>query len=388
MDNTDDYTDLIIRYLMGTTSRQERLLLKRWIMTSQENKAFFISFRDVWLSTGQIDPGILSIDLTGKTVSTVKVPVYKHFIRRTSLVAAILAVVILTGSFVFLYLYNRQSYLQSGRLINIEVTMGSKAITTLPDGSRVWLNAGSRLSYRDNFGKQNRDVYLTGEAYFDVFHNPSKPFVVKAGNLSIKALGTAFNVKAYPDDPAIITTLVRGKVIIVGKDKHRKDFEISMKPRESVSCYVNKGVSGNKNRFIKSSNTGTNEDVSAGDSQSATIKAVNIDTSREEHVNTALFTSWKDAGWQIERRPLVSLVNDLERRYNIHIKILSEDIGCYRFTGTLQNETIEQLLMILNNAIPLKYTIDKDVVYISGDADRIQEFKKKSATMLKKTNTN
>ena len=90
------------------------------------------------------------------------------------------------------------------------------------------------------FGKQTRIVRLTGEAFFDVKTDSTKPFIVKAGKLAIKAYGTAFNVKAYPEENAITTTLVRGKVAIAGKDKEDKDFIVKMKPNDKIAFFNDK----------------------------------------------------------------------------------------------------------------------------------------------------
>ena len=92
---------------------------------------------------------------------------------------------------------------------------GKRSLLTLPDGTRVWLNADTRLEYPDDFsGRAMREVFLEGEAFFDVVENKHQPFIVRTSSLSVKVLGTAFNVKSYDSDETIETTLVRGKVSI------------------------------------------------------------------------------------------------------------------------------------------------------------------------------
>ena len=100
-----------------------------------------------------------------------------------------------------------------------------------------------------------------------------------------------------------------------------------------------------------------------------------INAIKEAEIKTELYTSWKDDRWVIEKRDIESLVNDFERRYNIKIQIESDDIMKYHFTGTLQNETIEQVLVILRHTIPLKYKIDKGLITISEDERLMKEFK-------------
>src|SRR5690606_37889089 len=90
----------------------------------------------------------------------------------------------------------------------------------LADGTKVWLNAASRISYGKNFGNGAlRDVYLDGEAFFDVAHDPDKPFIVHTSSIQIKVLGTSFNVRSYAEDNTIETTLVQGKVRIEHPDQ-------------------------------------------------------------------------------------------------------------------------------------------------------------------------
>ena len=107
----------------------------------------------------------------------------------------------LLGIFLGLRKYNNASEL-SAQKINSEVSTryGSKTNLVLPDGTKVWLNAGSKLNYDKNYGNAIREVSLTGEAYFDVVKNPEKPFIIHASKIDIKVLGTAFNVKSYPGE--------------------------------------------------------------------------------------------------------------------------------------------------------------------------------------------
>ena len=102
----------------------------------------------------------------------------------------------------------------SGQKNNSEISTknGSKTNVILPDGSQVWLNAGSKLSYDKNYGNTIREINLTGEAFFDVVHNVEKPFIIHTSKMDIKVLGTRFNVKSYPTDKTTEATLIRGSI--------------------------------------------------------------------------------------------------------------------------------------------------------------------------------
>ncbi|HEY2350160.1 MAG TPA: FecR family protein, partial [Puia sp.] len=109
---------------------------------------------------------------------------------------------------------------------------GSKSNILLPDGSSVWLNAGSRLTYDSLYGTSVREVSLSGEAYFDVVKNPKKPFIIHTGKINIRVLGTVFNVKSYPEDRTIETSLIRGSIEVSFPSQPSK--KIILKPNQKL----------------------------------------------------------------------------------------------------------------------------------------------------------
>jgi transmembrane sensor len=376
-----DIDDLIIRYISGNTTSSENTILQDWINESKDNQSSFNAIRNIWLATAQTAdvvsalniytavpnnaPNDLETDDDNEQDDTAieKPNVFIQILK----VAAVVLITLTIGALGNQYWNNKNQVLLSDRNMNIETTLGSRAVTTLPDGSKVWLNAGSRLDYNLEFGRKSRIVKLTGEAFFDVKTDSSKPFIVKAGKLAIKAYGTAFNVKAYPEENAITTTLVRGKVVIAGKDNADKDFVINMKPNDKIAFFNDKTQNLNALNKINLLNSKVQ--------RSTPIILTDINAIKEAEIKTELYTSWKDDRWVIEKRDIEGLVNDFERRYNIKIQLESDDIKKYHFTGTLQNETIEQVLVILRHTIPLKYKIDKGLITISEDERLMKEFK-------------
>ncbi|MEP7319184.1 MAG: FecR domain-containing protein, partial [Panacibacter sp.] len=118
-------------------------------------------------------------------------------------------------------------------LQNLVTENGSRTRTILPDGSNVWLNAGSHISFSENFTGSTREVTLDGEAYFDVVKQPQRPFIVHVSGYDIRVLGTAFNVKSYPDDKTIETTLLRG-LVQVTKHGIEKQQPVFLHPNEKL----------------------------------------------------------------------------------------------------------------------------------------------------------
>jgi transmembrane sensor len=136
--------------------------------------------------------------------------------------------------------------------LEVIAPMGSRTVVQLSDGSVVHLNYGSRIKYPQYFSGNTRNVVLTGEGFFKVAHNPEKPFIVKAGNLNIKAVGTTFNVLAYPDDNVIETTLVNGKVILEQINKYEKSITIgTMNPGQHVEFNAQSGAISSTNGKVE-----------------------------------------------------------------------------------------------------------------------------------------
>lgn len=373
--NNEKIDDLIIRYLTGECSPEEEKELLAWSTLSDENANYFQQIKYVWLSSVQLEdekasradfsPDVNDLDFfkasrkKGLFVPTIN-------LIRIAKYAAVFIFIFLLGWAGSLFLSKSGSDSSNAMVNSFEIPIGSKGRVVLPDGTKVWLNAGSKLSYNENYNLASREVKLIGEAYFDVKTNPSKPFTVKAGKLAIKALGTSFNVKAYPEDPDITTTLIKGSVIIEGKDAQNKNFKINLRPNQSVSF-----VKNNKDELLASENQGSTADNRLLSNE----KRIEGKPLINNRIKVELYTSWKDENWVIEKQPLGELVKDLERRYNISIEFTSETLKKYRFSGIIQNETIEQLMDIMHKAMPVKYSIERGRVILSEDRTLMTKLK-------------
>lgn len=364
-----DKEDLIIRFLTGETTTLESKHLSEWLAESSENLSYFNSIRNIWLASSQISPLTLEANSqNGENRELNSKGVQRNVLNLTLKVAAIILLAVISG--VVLYNQLSESNKLSPATVAFEATLGSRAVATLPDGTKVWLNSGSKLVYDESYNAESREVKLTGEAYFNVVTNPSKPFVVKTGKINIKALGTKFNVKAYPDDASIVTTLEKGKVVIEGKDSQDREFMVEMKPKETVTYYK------------KEDNIGTIKKKNSADTKieeklpEAIVNDISAAVTKTEQVKTELFTSWKDNRWVIEKQKLGDLARDLERRYNIKIHFASDSIKKFHFSGSIENETIEQVMVIMRHTIPLKYKIEKGIINIEQDNNLLMKFYK------------
>jgi len=199
---------------------------------------------------------------------------------------------------------------------------GSKTKLDLPDGSTVWLNDGSKLRFPQQFNEKTRTVYLTGEAYFNIQHNPKKPFLVKTPEINIRVLGTKFNVMAYPDESNVETTVETGKVLIERITEQGKSI-VELGPDQ---------------RSVFNKNTG----------ETYTNK-----------VHTDEYTSWKDGKLILRNDPLDKAVKKIERWYNVDIELIDPELAEYTYSATIIDESITTLLDYFKMVTPIDYTLLK-----------------------------
>lgn len=205
---------------------------------------------------------------------------------------------------------------------------GQIVLTVLPDGTKVWLNAQSRLLYPSRFGN-TREVTLEGEAYFDVVEDKARPFIVHADDITIRVLGTAFNIKSYPDDRAISTTLVRGKVVIETQD-NPKAPPIELKPNQQAV-------------FSHASND---------------IELHQVDANR--------YASWTNGSLIFEDDQVYDVLKTLERWYGVHIRVPEpSNLEC-RLTAKIDKETLSETMELLQALTGMRYTVTDNEVIIQG----------------------
>ena len=366
-------------FLAGELSASEVESLHQWVATSDENRRYFEEMKTIWQATGSIDtsvtyhPGqawqkvagkqpVRSYAYRQKASMNLIPPKTIRIITRTLQVAAAVAVIFLGGALAsYLMLkpgIDRAENLTTlaGSEYKVVVPRGAKSTIVLPDGSIVVLNAASKITYAADFGFSSREISLEGEAYFDVKTNPDKPFTVHTSDIDIQAFGTAFNIKAYPEDPTIVTTLERGELKVNSRNDNTLD--VTLKPKQNVVFY--------KTGTIAPKQETTTNIIEPSPVSKDEVPVVTV----TEDVNIGLYTSWKDTEWLIESQTFGDLASSLERRYNIRMIFGSNELKNYKFSGTIRNETIEQVLNVLTITAPIKYSIEQGVVRLQIDPKR------------------
>lgn len=234
----------------------------------------------------------------------------------------------------------------------ISTKYGTKTSMLLPDGTEVHLNAGSKLTYDKNYGSKLREVNLTGEAYFDVVKNPQKPFVIHTNTINIRVLGTAFNVRCYPDEKITETSLIRGSLEVSLKNGGEK---IILKPNEKIRV--------NNNMLVKQGNEMIDKKEFAVQPKK-TIELGHVSLLPQD--NSVIETSWVNNRLVFRSESFESVAQKMEKWYGVEITFHNESLKNKKLTGIFENETIYQALDALKYTTAFKYKVSNDQIILSN----------------------
>lgn len=235
----------------------------------------------------------------------------------------------------------------------ISTRYGSRTDIVLPDGTKVWLNAGSKLTYDKTFGESVRNVKLTGEAYFDVVHNADKPFVIYTSAMDIKVLGTEFNVKSYPDERTTEASLIRGSIEVTLRDKRAE--KITMKPNEKL-------VVSNEDQEAAPTNLSPAKKAPKKETPIFSLghlKYFSLDS-------TILETSWVKNRLIFEDESFEEVATKMKRWYSVDFEFGDAGVRQLRFTGNIKNESVEEALKAMQitavNSFSFRISSDKHIL--------------------------
>jgi ferric-dicitrate binding protein FerR (iron transport regulator) len=225
---------------------------------------------------------------------------------------------------------------------------GSRMHLALPDGSKVWVNAGSRIDYGKNFGVTYREVELTGEAFFDVAPDANKPFIVHTKGLDIRVLGTSFNVKSYPSDKTTEATLIRGSIEV--SIHSRPKNKIILRPNEKL-------VVSDDDSLLRTPSPRRHE------IKPESLLVISKPTV-ERKTGAIIETSWVDNKLIFQEEEFNNLARQMERWYGVSIRFDNPKLEKLQFTGIFEKETIQQALEALRLAEKFNYTLEGSEITI------------------------
>jgi ferric-dicitrate binding protein FerR (iron transport regulator) len=302
--------DILYRFFDGTATIEEEESVRNWIESSDDNYADFLRERKIY------DALLLS---TPSKIS--KQSFHQHITPWiVSTVASIALLVIATGLFFYTESLKSQQY------NTIIVPPGQRINVLLSDNTNVWLNANTTFRYPSKFARKNREVFLDGEAWFDVSKNKKKPFIVKTEQGEVRVTGTTFNLEAYSEYKNFVTSLFEGSV-----DIYQNNAKLAtLKPNQ-------KGMLQNDRYFIST-----------------------IDNT-DEYL-------WRDGLIAFNNMKLEDILFELEKYFDIQIEVNTKKLPQHRYTGKFrQADGVDYALRVLQKSIHFSYNRDdeKQIIYIN-----------------------
>ncbi len=359
------YNNLIVSYFSSKLNEEEKATLMKWLHEDKAHKRYFDECHELWLA-GQLDWAEINFNAHDgfsrfkKKIEDIEEEneepggLYRQFSLSFLKIAAIAVIAFVTGILAWSLLGKNDSAILG--MQDISVPAGSKTRVTLPDGTIVWLNSASKLTYANDYNQNNRTVKLVGEGYFKVAKNPDKPFIVNTSNITVQALGTEFNVKSYPEEGIIETTLVEGSVKVNKVNETAKEQNIILKPNEKLTFIKKTGK-----LFVASDSLiAENTPKTQSDGESRRKEQMIVRT-----IDPLPLVAWKEDKLIFTGERFEEIKPRLERWYDVTIQVADPEILTYRFKGSFEKETLEQALEALQLASHFNYKVKKNVIVIS-----------------------
>ena len=303
-------TELLHKYFRGETTEKEENQIVEWVESSVENKEHFLKERMLF-----------DVTLFSDGSNIQRKPKGHLYLYPLIAIAAMLAIVFVMD---LPHMHKPKQQLSQ----TIRIPAGQRAQMDLPDGSVVWLNSQTTLTYDEDFGKKDRKVTLDGEAYFDVAKDKKRPFIVETGKCNMEVLGTKFNVEGYSDKDDFEVTLMEGSVRVASRIG--LGDTLMLKP-DSKACLQKDGR----------------------------LKVIPVDDYNPYR--------WKEGLICFRNESFLSIMNDLEKYFGVSIVVENKNVLKYYFTGKFrQADGIDYALRVLQRDIRFKYERDDEnqIIYI------------------------
>jgi len=328
---SDDIYALIAKFLTAHLNEAETAELEEWKLASSENLQEYNDFISLWAQSGSLKMPESINQLKAQNIIRTKAGI--HPSRKRWIHLAVQAAAVLVLSLIFSGIYNYLNHGSSSMNFannwsspvyqEIKAAYGTQAKVELADGTKVFLNSGSKLRFPQTFAnQQQRIVILDGEGYFEVTKNKEQPFIVQANMLNVRVIGTKFNVDAYTDNASISVALVEGSVMLQGNTGNLNKDLMELKPN-----------------------------------QVATLNPTDRTLSKTDVPDLYKYTAWINGRIVFYGDPIQTVVKKLEKWYNVEIVISDKKLEDYKFTATFIDEPLEQILNILSMSSQMTYTI-------------------------------
>ncbi|MES2893766.1 MAG: FecR domain-containing protein [Bacteroidota bacterium] len=347
--NNNDFLLLVSKRLSGEATEAELSELEA-VMNSDANHALqFKIQQQYWEEHDNLNQQDIETSLQ-KLLTRLELPAGEQLTEvpakarsifgysRLSIAAAAAVAVIVSLSIFFLPSSRKQG--ASSQVASLEKKQNSKGIKStiqLADGSKIWLNADSKIQYPEVFDGNTREVYLNGEAFFEVAKNPAKPFIIHLANGTVRVLGTSFNIRAYDNEKAVETSVATGKVAFIPKYKNttKKADTIFLTPNKKLS-YV--------------------------------FTAEKIEVAATIAINDK---AWTEGKMIFKAMRLQEIATELERNFGKKVVFNNEEAKNYILTGSFQDNTLEEVMYYFSLSKKIHYKITNNELHIAAKASEL-----------------
>ena len=322
------------RILSGEANSEEKEAFYHGLSENRADEELFYEIKSLWIRSSmqnkEMDIEAEYLEFLAKIQQPAQNRTYsigKLVLKYAAIVLFMLAIGGVSGY----YFSGRNIEIASSGMQKFSALKGSVSIVELADGTKIWLNSGSRLTYREDPKGKQRLAELTGEAFFEVTHNENSPFLIKAGKLTIRDLGTTFNIKAYPTDNQIETSLVEGEAEILNS-------------KGSSLCLLK-----------------------PGDNATYTSATEKIEI---KPIAKIVLSAWREGKFVIRDQRLEDIFKEVSRWYDVEFRFENEKFKDYRYTGNIKKSTTAQhILKMLKLTTHFNYRIiekptEPDVIII------------------------
>ncbi|OJV37752.1 MAG: hypothetical protein BGO33_07285 [Bacteroidia bacterium 43-41] len=318
----------IEKVIFGTSTKENAREVADWFSSSVEGQQYLSDMLDKDAFLMEEEPEDFQNTISPYRSDVLLSKINRQIVRKKtirlalSVAAVLLPLILITGFMV--QLSNRYDLFGNSRYSEIYVPKGEKMQILFQDGSRAYLNSDTRLRYPEKFALLNREIFLEGEAYFQVASNKKRPFIVNTGETSVKVLGTSFNVNAYKDNKEIRIVLDEGEIVFAARNN-----EYRLNPGQ---------------KFIY-------------DTENKQLYLVNVRNSGEESL-------WKSNYIRLNDTPLRETLEILDRKFNIPFKVIDNKALAYSFNLLSEDKSLNYILSELEKIAPVKFVEVNDTINV------------------------
>jgi len=322
----------MIKRLNACETAESKRSLDSWLAEDISHANKFEEVKALWRLSEHLKPEITQVipQQIREQIAPAKQPkTIKRRLWAYGIAASVLMIMVIAG-LKFLP-FNKTDHREQLIWKTISADAGKVIALKLPDGSNVWLNADSRLSYPDHFSsRQLRNIKLSGEAYFDVKHDSQHPFVVESNNIKTTVHGTSFNVRAYPNESAVSVAVSSGKVGVNVKNPTKATGAIFL-------------LAADKLIYKKTSKAFTRSKIAIND-----------------------INGWQKGLIVFEQRPIKEVFDELSRRFNVHFSTNNLSNGSCKLTARFENKPLSVILKTIHTAMNITSNQINGTIYVEG----------------------